>query len=71
MDRDPTVWPRLFSARVEREGLIQRRLQNTADELCEGALTPLLSHLVKQGSLSRKERKNLRSMLDDLDKETQ
>lgn len=67
VDRDPTVWPRLFFAVIERDELIQRRLQNTADELCEGSLSPLLSHLVKQGTLSRKERQKLRSMLDDLE----
>ena len=44
--RDQSVWPRLFRAAIERAELINRRLQITADELCEGSLAPLLTHLV-------------------------
>ncbi len=66
--RDPSVWPRLFRSVIDRSELIQRRLQNTADELCEGSLGPLLSHLVKRSGLSKSERSKLKSMLDDLDK---
>jgi predicted transcriptional regulator len=65
--RDPSVWPRLFRAAIDRAELIERRLQNTADELCEGSLGPLLTHLVRRSSLSRTERSNLKAMLDDLD----
>lgn len=65
--RDPSVWPRLFRASIDRSELIQRRLQNTADELCEGSLGPLLTHLVRRSGLSRSDRTQLKSMLDDLD----
>ncbi|MDA8744945.1 BlaI/MecI/CopY family transcriptional regulator [Rubripirellula amarantea] len=70
VDRDPTVWPRLFRAAIDRDELIHRRLQITADELCEGSLGPLLSHLIKRSGLSRTERTKLRSMLDNLDNES-
>lgn len=65
--RDPSVWPRLFCASIERADLIRRRLQNTADELCEGSLGPLLTHLVRGSTLSRADRSKLQAMLDDLD----
>ena len=67
VDRDPTVWPRLFRPAIDRDELIHRRLQNTADDLCEGSLGPLLSHLIKRTGLSRSERTKLRSMLDHLE----
>ena len=66
--RDPSVWPRLFRAVTERSELIGRRLQITADELCEGSLGPLLTHLVRSGSLSRGDRTKLKSLLADLDR---
>ena len=65
--RDQSVWPRLFRPAIEREELIGRRLQITADELCEGSLGPLLTHLVQQGSLSRSDRTKLKSLLEKLD----
>ena len=68
--RDPSVWPRLFRAAIDRSELIQRRLQNTADELCEGSLGPLLTHLVRRSGLSRTDRTKLKSMLDDLDNDS-
>lgn len=65
--RDQTVWPRLFRADVARSELIGRRLQITADDLCEGSMGPLLTHLVRSGTLSRVDRAKLKSLLDDLD----
>jgi predicted transcriptional regulator len=65
--RDPSVWPRLFRASIDRSELIQRRLQNTADELCEGSLGPLLTHLIRRSGLSRSDRSKLKSMLNELD----
>src|SRR5437867_1481554 len=45
--RDRDRWPHLFEAAMRREELIDRRLQNTADSLCDGSLEPLLTHLVR------------------------
>src|SRR5581483_3295742 len=56
-----------YSAAVDREELIGRRLQATAEKLCGGSLTPLLIHLVKARRLSSKERQELRSLIDELD----
>ncbi len=67
--RDRDVWPHMFEATVGRDELIGRRLQSTADQLCEGSLQPLLTTLVKSDKLSARDRKSLRGLLDELDKE--
>ncbi|MCG8651517.1 MAG: BlaI/MecI/CopY family transcriptional regulator [Pirellulales bacterium] len=68
--RDHSVWPRLFRSVIERAELIGRRLQITADELCEGSMGPLLTHLVHSGALSRGDRDNLKALLEELDQST-
>src|SRR5437870_4089173 len=45
--RDRAVWPHVFEATVDRDELVSRRLQAVAEKLCEGSLTPLLTHLVR------------------------
>ena len=56
----------VWSARVRREELVARRLRDTADELCGGSLTPLLTHLVSTARLSRGELAELRRLVDRL-----
>lgn len=65
--RDRGNWPHTFEPAIEREELIGRKLQQTADRLCEGSVQPLLMHLVKAGRLSADERRNLRDLLDQLE----
>ena len=67
--RNRYAWPHLFEAAIKRSELINRRLQQTADKLCEGSIQPLLTHLVKAGRLSADQRQSLRSLLDDLEKD--
>jgi predicted transcriptional regulator len=67
--RDASTWPHTFTASIARDELIGRRLQQTADKLCDGSLAPLLTHLVKAGQLSPEDRQSLRSLLDELSKE--
>ena len=57
----------VFQAAIERGELITRRLQATADSLCEGSLTPLLTHLVDSVPLSQQELTALREMVESLD----
>src|SRR6185436_14260889 len=45
--RDRHATPHTYQHSVEREDLIGRQLQRTADKLCNGSLQPLLTHLVK------------------------
>ena len=57
-----------FRAAIGRDELIGRRLRAVADSLCGGSLTPLLTHLVQGEGLSAKERKELRALIDRLDR---
>ena len=53
-----------YRATVGREELIGRRLQDVAEKLCGGSLTPLLTHLVRANRLSDAERQELRELID-------
>src|ERR1041385_4576068 len=64
-----SAWPHVFEPAIERGELIDRKLQQTADKLCDGSIQPLLTHLVKGGRLSAQERQSLRTLLDELDKD--
>lgn len=59
----------VYSARVGRETLVARRLRETADQLCDGSLTPLITHLVSAGRLSPEELRELRRLVDRLSRE--
>lgn len=61
---------RLFSARVQRGELLARRLRETARQLGDGSLAPLLTQLVSAGGLSREELRELRRMVDRLSRES-
>ena len=65
--RDRTRWPHHYSATVKREELAGNRLQAAADELFDGELAPLLTHLVRSRKLTAKDREDLRKVLDELD----
>ncbi|MBM81999.1 MAG: penicillinase repressor [Planctomycetaceae bacterium] len=65
--RNRDVWPHVFEATVGRDELIGRRLQNTADQLCNGSLQPLITNLVRSKKLSTDELQSLREYLDELD----
>jgi len=67
VERDRGSWPHTFAAAIERGELIDRKLQQTADKLCDGSIQPLLTHLVKGGKLSAGERQSLRDLLDNLE----
>ena len=65
VSRNRELWPHVFEATIAREDLIGRHLQQTADRLCEGSLTPLLSHLVRNRPLTAEERRLLQDLLND------
>jgi predicted transcriptional regulator len=54
-----------FSATIARDDLIGHRLQEVAEKLCEGSLTPLLLHLVEATKLSPQDRKRLLKLIDE------
>jgi predicted transcriptional regulator len=53
-----------FRARESRDELLGRRLRETADRLCGGSLTPLLTHLVRAENLSPEELDALRKLVE-------
>jgi BlaI family transcriptional regulator, penicillinase repressor len=69
VNRNRETWPHMFEATIDRGELIERRLQHTADKLCEGSLQPLLTHLVSGSRLSADQRQSLRTLLDELEKQ--
>jgi predicted transcriptional regulator len=63
--RDRSGFAHRFSAAIERQQLIGQRLQEVAEKLCDGSLTPLLVHLVETTKLSAQDRRRLRKLIDD------
>jgi len=55
----------VFRASVAREELIAHRLRETAERLCEGSLTPLLTQLVNSKRLSDDDLAELRRLVRD------
>jgi predicted transcriptional regulator len=67
VSRDRTHWPHHYSAAVKREDVAGDRVQHAADELYDGALSPLLPFLIRSQKLSARDRTKLRKVLDELD----
>ena len=65
--RERTPAAHIFTASIGRAELIGRRLQDMAEKLCGGSLTPLLTHLVRTKRLTAKERQELRDLIDEID----
>jgi predicted transcriptional regulator len=68
VSRDRSAAAHRFAPAVQREELIGRRLQDMAEKLCGGSLTPLLTHLVRTRQLSPRERQELRDLINELDR---
>jgi BlaI family transcriptional regulator, penicillinase repressor len=60
-ERRENVW--VFSALVDRDEFISRRLQGLADKLCGGAVAPLVMNLVRSQPLSPEEIEELYAFL--------
>lgn len=67
VSRDRSGWAHVFEAKIQRDDLILRRLQATADRLCGGSLTPLLTNLVRAQKLSPEEKRELRVLMTELE----
>ena len=68
--RDRQGGVNLFTATVDRNELIGRRLRRVAEQLCDGSLTPILTHLVKTQHLNARERRELRALIEQADRTT-
>src|SRR5262249_38271423 len=66
--RDRSGAVHVFQPAIGRGELIGRRLRAVADALCGGSLTPLLTHLVQGGQMTENDRRELRSLIDQLDR---
>jgi BlaI family penicillinase repressor len=66
--RDRSSWAHVFRATLDRDELIGRRLQAVAEKLCGGSLTPLMTNLVRSKRLTPKERKEIRKLMEELDR---
>jgi BlaI family penicillinase repressor len=68
--RDRTMFVHIFRSVLDRDELIGRRLRSLAEMLCEGSLTPLLTHLARAKDLTDDDRLALRAIVDEPDPET-
>jgi BlaI family transcriptional regulator, penicillinase repressor len=63
--RDRSLFVHRFDAVLDRDELIGRRLRSLAETLCDGSLTPLLTHLAKAGDLTEEDRRALRAIVEE------
>ncbi len=68
--RERTPGAHRFAAAIDQKELIGRRLRAMAEKLCGGSLTPLLTHLVRAERLTARERRELRTLIDELDQKS-
>jgi BlaI family transcriptional regulator, penicillinase repressor len=62
---DSSVVPHVYRAAVTREGLLDRRLKDAAEELCDGQAAPLLLALVQGNRFSAEDLARFRRVLDE------
>jgi len=55
-----------FTVTVDRDELISRKLQEMAEKLCGGSMTPLLMNLVRGQVLTAQQLDELRALIEDL-----
>jgi predicted transcriptional regulator len=59
-----------FAVTIDRDELISRKLQDVAEKLCGGSLTPLLMNLVRAKPLTARELDELRSVIEECRQKT-
>lgn len=64
--RDRTERAHRFRARATREDFLENRLRTLADDLCGGAVAPLVATLLRARNVSAKQRDELRRLVEDL-----
>jgi predicted transcriptional regulator len=67
VQRDRSLYVHVFTAVLDRDELIGRRLRSLAEMLCDGSLTPLLTHLARAKDLTDNDRLALRAIIDEAD----
>ena len=67
VSRDRRERAHRFGALVSREDFLRHRLQGLADRLCDGAIVPLVTTLLRSKKrLSKKNGEQLRQLIDEL-----
>ena len=64
VQRDRSGYKHLFSAARNRSDFIGRQIQGVADAVCQGSVAALLGQLAQSGSLTAKDRRQLRRLID-------
>ncbi|MFH1267904.1 MAG: BlaI/MecI/CopY family transcriptional regulator [Planctomycetota bacterium] len=64
--RDRHAVVHVFEAVVDRDELVGRRLKALADSLCDGSISPLLTHLAGSERLSEEQQDALLSLIREL-----
>ncbi len=64
--RDRSEAVHKYEAIVDRDELVGRRLEALASSLCEGSISPLLTHLANSERLTREQQDTLRSLIGEL-----
>src|SRR6476659_3820308 len=65
--RDRTLFVHRFAAVLDRDQFLGRQLRSLAESLCDGSLTPLLTHLARAGDLTEEDRRALRAIIQESD----
>ena len=66
VERDRRERAHRFRPLVSRERFLRSRLQSLADRLCDGAVVPLMTTLLRTERLPKEEREELRKLVEDL-----
>ena len=66
IERDRSQIAHRFSAVISQDDLIGHRLQNVAEDICEGSHMPLLMNLLTNQRYSARERRELSDLFDEL-----
>jgi predicted transcriptional regulator len=61
--RDRSLFVHQFAPLLDRDQLIGWRLRSLVETLCDGSLTPLLTHLARAGELTEEDREALRAII--------
>ena len=64
VERDRSLFVHLFSAAISRQTYAGRQLESLADKLTAGSFAPLITHLIEEKKISRKEINRIRAILD-------
>jgi predicted transcriptional regulator len=59
----------VYRAKIDRDDLIREQLQDAADKLCAGSMTPLLTQLVDARQLTPQDIRTLRALVERLGRE--